>query len=68
MLYAILYIISIELDLRRGTAGSRSSLYHGAAAFRLINNQLASSALDDCVVAAISIVAAAEVCLLQSTR
>ncbi|CEJ93542.1 hypothetical protein VHEMI09123 [[Torrubiella] hemipterigena] len=60
MLYAIPYIISIELDLRRGTAGSRSSLYHGAAAFRYINDVLASSALDDYVVAAISIVAAAE--------
>jgi hypothetical protein len=62
LLHAILYIVSTDLDIKRGILDSALSVHHGAEAMRLVNKYLnRTGSLPDTIIAAVAIIATREV-------
>lgn len=62
LFHAILYLVALDFNLRRGFNDDMGCLYHSAEAFRLINEQIRKGIYEDATVAAVALVAAKEVC------
>lgn len=67
LLHAVLYIVSTDLDIKRGISDSALSVHHGTEAMRLINKHLdGRGSLPDTIIAAVAIIATREACLTMS--
>lgn len=61
MFHAVMYLVSLDHNLKYGLTDSPGSLYHGREAFRLINEGLEAGVIRDTLIAAVSIVISREV-------
>ncbi|UKZ83025.1 hypothetical protein TrVFT333_010826 [Trichoderma virens FT-333] len=60
MFHAVMYLVSLDHNLKYGITDSPGSLYHGREAFRLINEGLEAGVIRDTLIAAVSIVISRE--------
>ncbi|KAF3070019.1 hypothetical protein CFAM422_006763 [Trichoderma lentiforme] len=60
MFHAVMYLVSLDHNLKYGLTDSPGSLYHGREAFRLINEGLEAGVIRDTLIAAVSIVISRE--------
>ncbi|PTB65555.1 hypothetical protein BBK36DRAFT_1169268 [Trichoderma citrinoviride] len=60
MFHAVMYLVSLDYNLRYGFIDSPGSLYHGREAFRLINKGLEVGVIRDTLIAAVSLIIARE--------
>ncbi|KAL7931555.1 hypothetical protein V8C35DRAFT_112131 [Trichoderma chlorosporum] len=60
MFHAVMYIVSLDHNLKYGLTDSPGSLYHGREAFRLINEGLEAGVIRDTLIAAVSLVISRE--------
>lgn len=66
MLHSVLHLVALHKNLRQGISGSRDGLYHGAEAFRIINERLqAKQSFTDMTIAAVAMLANKEVSTLN---
>jgi hypothetical protein len=65
LFHAVLYLVSLDHNMKYGLIDSPGSLYHGREAFMLINEALKEGILRDTLIAAVSLVVAREVSALQ---
>ena len=61
MFHAVMYLVSLDHNLRYGFIDSPGSLYHGREAFRMINKGLEVGVIRDTLIAAVSLIIAREV-------
>lgn len=66
MFHAVMYLVSLDHNLKYGLTDSPGSLYHGREAFRLINEGLEAGVIRDTLIAAVSIVISREVRVIRT--
>ncbi|KAL7784321.1 hypothetical protein V8C37DRAFT_396122 [Trichoderma ceciliae] len=60
LFHAILYLVALDYNLRRGSKNGLGCLYHSSEAFRLINEQIRNGCIEDATVAAVALIATKE--------
>lgn len=61
LFHAVLYLVSLDYNMKYGLIDSPGSLFHGREAFRLINEAIKDNAIRDTLIAAVSLVITREV-------
>ncbi|KAL7920308.1 hypothetical protein ACQKWADRAFT_299085 [Trichoderma austrokoningii] len=56
LFHAVLYLVSLDYNMKYGLIDSPGSLFHGREAFRLINEAIKDNAIRDTLIAAVSLV------------
>ncbi|RFU82161.1 fungal specific transcription factor domain-containing [Trichoderma arundinaceum] len=60
LFHAILYLVALDFNLRRGFTDDLGCLYHSSEAFRLINEQIREGIIEDATIAAVALIALKE--------